>query len=56
MKAYRPELVILAVPAAGTAKYISDLVRLDACDAIFTLAGGFAETEAGARAEKELRA
>lgn len=56
IKAYKPELIILGTPASSTAQYIEEIIRKSACDAVFTLAGGFAETEAGAKAEKQLRA
>lgn len=56
LKESTPELIILGVPAAATAQYIEEIIQKKACKAVFTLAGGFAETEAGAKAEKSLRA
>ncbi|CAL6000183.1 Acyl-CoA_synthetase [Hexamita inflata] len=52
----KPELIILGTPAASTAQYIEEIILKNACKAVFTLAGGFAETEQGAIAEKKLRA
>ena len=55
INAYKPDLIILGTPAATTAQLIEEIISKEACNAVFTLAGGFAETEAGAVAEKSLR-
>ncbi|KAH0570158.1 Acyl-CoA synthetase [Spironucleus salmonicida] len=49
------DLVILGTAAEPTCQLITQLVEANACKAIFTLAGGFAETEKGAENEKKLR-
>jgi acyl-CoA synthetase (NDP forming) len=56
LKAYKPDLIILGTAATVTAQYIEEIINKKACSAVFTLAGGFAETEQGAIAEKKLRA
>lgn len=56
LKEIKPELIVLGTAAAISAQYIEDIIIKNACKAVFTLAGGFAETEQGAIAEKKLRA
>lgn len=45
IKESKPELIILGTAAAITAQYIEEIIVKQACKAVFTLAGGFAETE-----------
>lgn len=45
LKEFTPDLIILGTPAAATAEYIKEIIEKNACKVVFTLAGGFGETE-----------